>query len=1684
MIFIASVTVLSYFHGITPPIICFHYTISFIGSKEYRKLSYTLASYDKENGFGGIFASIKKLSEAKNISKEVSTAFTELSESAIKKAPDIQKVLEGYKVGEKSAIKFAEGIKDGSIQLKEGQTAFQGYQAYLKSTSTALSLADVKTKALSVSMKVLSTIGWMAAFAAATWAIGKGIEAIDNYVHRLDKAKEAFANTESDLSSVKSEIETTTDRIKELEAMDSLSITDKEDLQRLKDQNEELRIRQQYLEKQKQSNAEKVANLTKEKYSSQYTSKSGSIQDDIDKYRSLYGQSQTQNSYSSTRGNSGIPGSMSYAPGSTANEYNIESASLANLIAQYQYYQEEKSKAIAANDEASIEKYNAKLKETDQKLMDNRTTLQGFSDDLAGEASPELDGISEKLKLIDNLLLTPGQNLINFIDSDALKDNKEQLVTLADSGELTAQVLSTKFADVDAYLKENGLTLEDLISVVKTYKDELSEAEEVAKKSEFENLPIDKIEEYVSLVKSGKIDEETIASFSELKKLMSDTGMNAKDAAKALKDYADGYTLSTDLISNMQGAYDLLMNVGEQYKKTGLIGLSSLESIVKQYPQLRTAVNEYVNGLISAENMMTQLQTAYDNDAIAFRSAMAYKLSGNEDFFSTIVNNNQSLFNDLSKAYGLDVENWKTMAQAKAEIDQKLIQSLSTAWSKYYNIVFDSVSGLASLDGMDLSRAGSHGVTVSQEQQEAWSAATKQANKYNQIINKLNEAASIQVETPDFGGIGSVGSKSGSKKDKKETEKPIDWIERDIQKAFDEREKLMKKASDSSIDYLGITNEEFSRATELFNSNLEPMSNGANELAGIAKRAGLSLSELYTLIANGNPGESRENYLAQVLESDKTLLPKIENAVEQYKLKWEEAANKISPENKAKIELGSMSIDTLSGDELKNVETAMGAFDKYQSMQDSYAEAQKKNTATIIAQYDNRIASINKENEQLEKSNSILEARIDYLKTMGEIPSASLYEKLIQNTGTEISNTKKEISAMKAKLRDAFNKHGKNSEEYADLEGEIREAEKSLYGMKKAQEEYNNKLLQMPIENASILVSMYQDIGAAIRGWGDDVVASGGKLDANYYQSLISNGATVVGQLQKQSSLIKDVMDNYEVGSDNWNDLYKQLQSVNSEMSSAIQNIRKFNEELLKMPLENMGNFSSELQKVADGLSKVQSEQDQVISAVTGAIKDQIDLLNEQKDAVNEQKKAEIDALKEKLKLLEKSNEERKLLFDLEQKQYDLERARNQKTNKVVRNGVIDYEEDTQARREAEQALLDSQYNLEKYNLQEQIDKAQESLDLYNDGLQEQIDALQKISDKWSEISEKTIQYQNEAKADDILGTGWKDKVLSGNDEALFNTFSGMYANTAEQLKKYQDQIDSTNNIQALLEDYIASYKAGEITYAEAVNGINGLLSQLNQTMSATDNLQNIFDYLGTVNDTAANADAILAGIQSGLKDTATELLKSLEQYNKNSGMISEYTSSWQQLTNNVTEMLKVLKEVRNNLEDSYDYERDRDNDNTRYGGGKDGSPGTPGKGDYVNSGPGAKLATSRKDGITRGLVGSASDSDREAKMKLLGLKKLEPDELPAVLHMGEAVFNDEQQNNLLKNLASAYSFKPYTKDYSSILNGATVREPALKQEFKFGDINIQKCDNENELARGILNGGLLSAINQEKSKR
>lgn len=141
------------------------------------------------------------------------------------------------------------------------------YNNGLKSLTVSSKLAKIGTAALVTSLNMLISLG-------ATLAITALVKAIDNHIHRVEKAKEAVADSRSeyeeatsDLKSMNSELEDTNAKMKELENKESLSFTDKEELDKLKEQNNELERSIALKEKEKQSKAEKTVSTFKAKQS-------------------------------------------------------------------------------------------------------------------------------------------------------------------------------------------------------------------------------------------------------------------------------------------------------------------------------------------------------------------------------------------------------------------------------------------------------------------------------------------------------------------------------------------------------------------------------------------------------------------------------------------------------------------------------------------------------------------------------------------------------------------------------------------------------------------------------------------------------------------------------------------------------------------------------------------------------------------------------------------------------------------------------------------------------------------------------------------------------------------------------------------------------------------------------------------------------------------------------------------------------------------------------------------------------------------------------------------------------------------------------------------------------------------------------------------------------------------------
>lgn len=438
------------------------------------------------------------------------------------------------------------------------------------------------------------------------------VEQLDNYIHRLDIAKEKLSNTQSELDTVNSEITETNKKIAELTALDpsSLSITDKEDLQRLKDQNEELRIRQQYLKDQAKYDAGEVAKYAKEKYQKKYSGET--TRENIDAYKSTM-YSEYDDAYVNT--GYSIYENPNFSPSAQA-EY--ESDTLTVLIATLEHLREERQKAIDAQDSEAIEEYNTQIKETEASLRAERLELQGLRDDMEAVGGVEFEDANHRIGMIDDALYTPGQNLVTFINEDIIDNDKNKLVELAESGKITSDVLKKSFSEVEEYLKNNGLTIEDLVSVLDVYKEEIQEIEEEASK--------------IPSTKTQMID--TINSMADGFDVLDDiyadvldggtfdfTKLDTSKFSEAFSEITPEYEKFIETVSASPADIDACQGAFNDLVSAFIDSKGILEGVDEETKQLTIDMLENMGVVNAEEVVMSSMGMAFENYALAKQEA-------------------------------------------------------------------------------------------------------------------------------------------------------------------------------------------------------------------------------------------------------------------------------------------------------------------------------------------------------------------------------------------------------------------------------------------------------------------------------------------------------------------------------------------------------------------------------------------------------------------------------------------------------------------------------------------------------------------------------------------------------------------------------------------------------------------------------------------------------------------------------------------------------------------------------------------------------------------------------------------------------------------------------------------------------------------------------------------------------
>lgn len=533
-----------------------------------------------------------------------------------------------------------------------------------------------------------------------------------------------------------------------------------------------------------------------------------------------------------------------------------------------------------------------------------------------------------------------------------------------------------------------------------------------------------------------------------MEKVQEEADKNPIEQSVEVKSFDDPTSLLTEsddksktaTLADLQSEADLLSTIQKELSDNGKISVSSMQSIIKQYPEAKKALSEYLLGIISEEELFAELEGVYEDDKDAYIKSVIEKAKTDEDFFNTLKTNYPELINQLGAVYGTDVANWTTMEQAKVNITAQAIQQIANIYKEFYKamgvengIDFNAqvVKNSTALGNKNAAIGGSllgtmysqdnfeqvindpkykvklNGNDVSNAYKELQNNIDSVWNTAEKMKNAIDDAAYNQINASidtSWQGLGGSDSSSSS-----QTAEKLNWIERLINKISTAYSRLKNIVSDTTTTWL----------------------NRNNALAD-------SMSVLRDEI--NAQSQAYEYYM---------------NAFNSYGL---------DDYYKNQIADGSISIDVIYDDDLKDaISDCQDFYDKAQDAKTAVQELGIELKGLAKSRFDN-VAS-----EFEEKINKIVAVRDLYSKEdelmneKGWFSSTLLNSAMIDQENKNLQKLEAERDALVNALNSAVNSGSimPESEDWYSMQSAIDEVSSSILDAKKALVEYDNTIRQI-----------------------------------------------------------------------------------------------------------------------------------------------------------------------------------------------------------------------------------------------------------------------------------------------------------------------------------------------------------------------------------------------------------------------------------------------------------------------------------------------------------------------------------------------------------------------------------------------------------------------------------------------
>lgn len=1023
--------------------------------------------------------------------------------------------------------------------------------------STAIKGLGASLKALAVAHPVLLAI------TVTLGAIAGAVKIVDALTTSMKEQREAFENAQQDytdactkLDELKTKLSETTSRIAELIEKSNngtITLVEQSELDKLKLTNEELRL---MIQNQEEVKKQKAKEASDEAYKT-YTRENRMETDDTASKQEQY--------YQASSDADGFHVGSFLDRASELSDFDYAIKANEQKLEEFQKQSEELQAQLNATSDESLKAQYQHSIDLNNNLISNYTNSNEKLKESAEKMAEET--FSDKIEKYEAFK----QTLMNSMNSDGTFDNPQYQAMWDDMQKkemdlyrYTGRSAEWNTVKLDSIIDDKSY--QTIVDKLKTALNEGTLTEDDIKGIDVLN---DKLNDTDLILEDGQSAADVFIKY--LNKLK-ETGTDAAQSISgAFTDLTSLLTESDDKsqtanLADLQSEADLLSTIQKELDDNGRIGVSSMQSIIKKYPEAKAALSDYMQGIISEQELFSQLETIYENDKNQYIQSVVDKSQTDEEFFNAVMTNYPELYNELSSLYGNDVDNWSNMEQAKLEITNKAIKELAGVWSDYFKVVQDA-NGKLMVQTTGWYDAGMYSAdpdeveAMDEEYNNMYNHFQSIVDGANAAVDALDNYSFKQVSSSinvDWKGLGKDSSSSSSGSDSSSSSEPspqdFNWVERLLSKISKAYDRLKNKVSDTTRTWL-----------------------------------------------------NRNNALSDSME---TLLSEINAQSDAYDFYMDRFNSyDLSDYYKDQIANGSFNIETVYDENLKDAisdcqdlyDKAQDAADSVQSLNIEIRQLAKSRFDNIQSQFEEVLGKVNSIKDLYSKDN-------DFLEEQGWFASTLLNNSMMEQEQKNLAKLEQERDALTKALNSAMasGKIEAESEDWYSMQSAIDDCTSSIYDAKKALVEYDNAIRQINwdafdrtrddvnnlIDETQFLVDLLKD---------EDITDDNGNMNDNgkAAQALIAQKYQLY---LNQAKAYKDEI--FKINEELANDPYdKELLD------------RK--QELIKAQQEAINSSISEKDALKD---LVQEGYDTFLDKLDEVIQKYKDLMSQQKDAYDYEK--------------------------------------------------------------------------------------------------------------------------------------------------------------------------------------------------------------------------------------------------------------------------------------------------------------------------------------------------------------------------------------------------------------------------------------------------------------------------------